>query len=236
VDILSSTRKHIHNDSLKIVESLKKAKIPKFSRLGKIGGIGCQDPLLEIEEEEEGRQANQNYKRFMSEKQGWRKSFYQMKKSKSERKIREVGRYRESMDGDMKTHRAKVKNDLIPKNNKGEKKRPGSAGTGQSKPLDIAKMNASLKLLKRSINRSNKSNSSPRNSSSEIHIQESGCGPILPKMSKEIEIDSSIFKRKNGKSAVKQSREKIMPIHFSGVHKSDKKQNVDVYKNEKNSP
>lgn len=37
VDILSSTRKHLHNDSLRIVESLKKTKIPKFSHLSKKG-------------------------------------------------------------------------------------------------------------------------------------------------------------------------------------------------------
>lgn len=195
-----------------------------------------QDPLVEIEEEEEGRLAHQNYKRFASGKQGWRKSFYQLKKSRSERKIRKFGKNRESMDGGMKTHREQAKNDLVPKGNQGGKKRPGSAGTGQSKPLDIAKMNASLRLLKKSIDKSNKSNSSSKQNTPEILIQESSRGPIVPKINKEIEIDSSIFKRKGDKSSAKKPREKVMPIHFGSSYNSDQKEKTKEYNSNRNSP
>ena len=85
----------------------------------------------------------------------WRKSLTHIKKTQSEKKNSIKGKSKESIDAILSTHRQKAQKDLIQENTF-KKKRPWSAETNQNKgkQLDIAKIQASLRLLKKSITKS----------------------------------------------------------------------------------
>jgi len=154
----------------------------------------------------------------------WKKSFNVSKKSLITNKLKKNTKHRESIDVVLKSHRSKAQNELFPANAKFMKKRPGSAGNNQntSKPFDVAKIHASLKLLKKSIKKSSVSGSSQRDNTNEDINFESSRGPILtPKV---IENDDKyLFKRKNLRQGPRKSDFKNTKVNYSSVYNEEQK-------------
>lgn len=224
-DILNSTHKNrLKDDSSRILESIKKNKtskaIPKHKPKPE---FICENPILEREDEIEGRNVtSQNFKRFSknnSKSKNWRASLSYLKKSQSMNKLSIAGEHKDSIDAILKTHRQKAQKELMPTTNSKAKKRPGSAGNNQNKsnPLDVAKMNAHLKLLRKSITKSE--TSSKNKSENDEMFYQTSRGPILPtKQSPNIE-SIGLFKR-NVHKQISKRRDNHMPFDYSRENQS----------------
>jgi hypothetical protein len=200
-EILNSTRKNkLKDESVRIVESIKKNSTVKT--------------LFSINEEEYDvkNTASYNFKKYMDTANKnpatSKSSLNHIKKNQSENKIIVAGKFRDSLDVVMKTHKNNAQKELMG-SKKDSKKRPGSAGLKLNKPLDIAKMNASLRLLKKkTANKSHASNSSAKENSHDNHI--TGRGPVVKSKIAEQNLDASKFKRPNCRAALTKKKEKSL--------------------------
>lgn len=215
LDLLNSTRKNkLKDESLRIVESIKKNRDNKVMIMNKRHKpeFHCKNPIIENEEEYDVKNtASYNFKKYMEANENpnnWRKSLTYLKKSQSEKKMKSIGKHKDSLDVVMKTHTINAQKELLA-SKKDSKKRPGSAGLKLNKPLDIAKMNASLKLLKKKTGIKSQASSSPGKASSQNNV-ETGRGPFVMSKICEHNLDASKFKRPNGKASLTKKKEKSM--------------------------
>lgn len=215
LDLLNSTRKNkLKDESVRIVESIKKNRDNKAVILNKRHKpeFHCKNPIIENEEEYDVKNtASYNFKRYMEANENpnnWRKSLTYLKKSQSEKKMKSIGKHKDSQDIELKTHKINAQKELLG-NKKDPKKRPGSAGLKLNKPLDIAKMNASLKLLKKKTAIKSQFSNSPVKASSQDNF-ETGRGPFVKSKICDQNLDASKFKRPNGKASLTKKKEKSM--------------------------
>lgn len=223
IEILNSTRKNnLKDESVRIVESIKKNKqgqnvIMVNSKYKK--EFEVKNPILENEEEYDVRNtASINFKKVkecVKADGTWRQSLSYLKKN--------AGMHKDSADAALKSHKSKAHNQMVPKKGSDAKKRPGSAGLKQNKPLDIAKMQASLQLLKKNIEKSHKSTSSQKEVSEEI-INPTERGPVVRSKIIENNLDPSQFKRPSGKIALSKRKLNTQPMNISEIlHKKPAK-------------
>lgn len=140
-EVLNTTKGKLKDESLRIVESIKKNKTHKVGVVERTkrhrAEFECQNPIIENEEEHELLMsithkpgAKPQYKNYNSD---WKKSLTYLKKSASEKKMSKSERPKESVDAVLKTHRSSAQKELLASVSQNPKKRPGSAGTGQHK-------------------------------------------------------------------------------------------------------
>lgn len=197
---IETNRKGFHNTTIDVFSSARKEKLKNsslkiYNQISQNKGQ-CNPKNI----------AAQNFKRFVKNNgkhKDWKSSLSYLKKTNSAKKLVIAGEHKDSIDAILKTHRAKARKELLPTSTKKTKKRPGSAGNNQKKcnQFDISKMQASLKLLKKSFNKSNAS--SKEKSENGEQIYQTSRGPIVPAKLTENKDMTSAYKRQNRKLPVK---------------------------------
>lgn len=226
IDGLSSNRINTqNNESLRILESLKRKpqtnmiyieskskKLPKDYEWSNL-----------INEHDEMESIQPSFSKYTQNSKGlpppdWRKSLTHIKKTQSDKKSSIKGKSKESIDAILSTHRQKAQKDLIQENAL-KKKRPWSAETNQNKvkQLDIAKIQASLRLLKKSINKSVKSVASSKEA---LENSENYADSNKIQITQNTVSEMNLFKRQSEKSKLFKRNSKRAASEFSSSNQA----------------
>ena len=207
IDGMISNRKNtLKDESLRILDSLKRRPHnnfvyiePRNRRVPK--DYEWNNMILEHEEFENLQQPINKY--TLNSKilppPDWKKSIANIKKTQSDKKSLNRGKSKECIDAVLSTYRQKECKDLIQENTL-KKKRPWSAETNQNKnkQLDISKIQASLRLLKKSINKSIKAASVNDNNENTDNIELKEESNL--QITQNTESEANKFKRKSESS------------------------------------